>query len=73
MTHLRSSLPARLARPGRLVLSLLLVAAALAGCKGGAGAEEPIAARHQPARLMPLAEGNVDWDCCHSWNCSCST
>ena len=36
MTHLRSSLLAplaRLAHPGRLVLSLLLVAAALAGCK----------------------------------------
>lgn len=59
MTHLRPSRPARLAHPGRLVLSLLLVATALAGCKGGAGAEEPIAARHQPARLMPLAEGNV--------------
>jgi hypothetical protein len=40
-------------------LALLVGASALAGCKGGAGAAEPTAARHSPLRLMPLAEGNV--------------
>jgi len=66
MTHLRSTGPvsrrshlSRRSAWGGIALASLLAAASLAGCKGGAGAREPITARHQPTRLMPLAEGNV--------------
>ena len=57
MTHLRTLGSVR--SVARIVLASLLAAGSLAGCKGGPGAQEPIEARHQPVRLMPLAEGNV--------------
>lgn len=60
MTHLRTpGSVSRLRFVGRIVLASVLAAGSLSGCKSGAGAQEPIEARHQPARLMPLAEGNV--------------